>query len=111
MPHLMWRMDKNFKALRQLAPWLTEMPSAVMRKHIRLTTQPIEEPENPKHLPAILDMLGSDRMLVYSSDYPHWDFDDPFAALRHLPDDLRRRIYRENALETFPKLSAGLKEK
>ncbi len=107
MPHLMWRMDKNYKALRQLTPWLTEMPSTVMREHIRLTTQPIEEPENPKHLLSILDMLGTDRMLLYSSDYPHWDFDDPFAALRLLPDDLRRRIYHENARETFAKLQAS----
>ncbi len=109
MPHLMWRLDKNFKALRQLAPWLTEMPSAIIRNHIRLTTQPIEEPENPKHLLQILDMLGSDRMLLYSSDYPHWDFDDPFAALRHLPEDMRQRIYRENALETFTRLSSNAK--
>jgi len=106
MPHLMWRMDKNFKALRQSVPWLTEMPSAILRRHVRLTTQPIEEPENPKHLLQMLDMLGSDEMLLYSSDYPHWDFDDPFAALRHLPEDLKRKIYRDNALETFPRLSA-----
>lgn len=105
MPHLMWRMDKNYKALRQLVPWLTEMPGEIIRRHIRLTTQPIEEPENPKHLLQILDMLGSDRMLLYSSDYPHWDFDDPIAALRHLPPDLQRRIYRDNALEAVPKLT------
>lgn len=105
MPHLMWRMDKNYKALRQLTPWLTEMPSQVMRRHLRLTTQPIEEPENPKHLLQIIDMLGSNDMLLYSSDYPHWDFDDPLAALRHLPDDLKRKIYRDNALETFAKLA------
>jgi uncharacterized protein len=107
MPHLMWRMDKNYRALRQLVPWLTEMPSAVIRRHIRLTTQPIEEPENPKHLLNIFDMLGSDRMLLFSSDYPHWDFDNPLAAFRTLPDgDLKRRILRENALETFPRLAA-----
>jgi predicted TIM-barrel fold metal-dependent hydrolase len=101
LPHLMWRMDKNYKALRQQVPWLVEMPSAVIRRHIRLTTQPIEEPENPGHLLQIFDMLGSDRMLLFSSDYPHWDADDPFAALRGIPDDWKRRILRDNALETF----------
>jgi predicted TIM-barrel fold metal-dependent hydrolase len=104
MPHLMWRMDKNYKALRQLVPWLNEMPSAVMRRHIRLTTQPIEEPENPKHLLNIFDMLGSDEMVMFSSDYPHWDFDDPIAALRHLPDSLKLRLFRENALATYNRL-------
>jgi predicted TIM-barrel fold metal-dependent hydrolase len=102
MPHLMWRMDKNYRALRQQVPWLTEMPSEVIRRHIRLTTQPIEEPEDPGHLLRIFDMLGSDRMLLFASDYPHWDFDDPFAALRVLPDDDRkRRILRDNALDIF----------
>jgi uncharacterized protein len=106
LPHLMWRMDKNYKGLRQLVPWLTEMPSAVIRRHIRLTTQPIEEPENPKHLLNLLDMMDSDEMLLFSSDYPHWDFDDPLVALRHIPEgSLRRRILRENALETFPRIA------
>jgi predicted TIM-barrel fold metal-dependent hydrolase len=101
MPHLMWRMDKNYKALRQQVPWLTEMPSAVIRRHIRLTTQPIEEPEDPAHLLQVFEMLGSDRMLLFSSDYPHWDGDDPVAALRHVPAACRRRLLRDNALETF----------
>lgn len=101
MPHLMWRMDKNYKALRASVPWLTEMPSAIMRRHLRLTTQPVEEPEDPKQLLQMLDMLGTDRMLCFSSDYPHWDFDDPFAALRFLPESLKDRIYHQNAEETF----------
>ncbi len=104
MPHLMWRMDKNYKALRQVVPWLTEMPSAIMRRHIRLTTQPIEEPDNPKHLLSLIDMLGSDRMLLFSSDYPHWDFDNPLVALRHLSKDLKQRIFRDNALETYSRI-------
>ena len=104
----MWRMHKNHKALRQSVPWLTEMPSAIMRRHLRLSTQPIEKPDNPEYLLQMLDMLGSDAMLVYASDYPHWDFDDPFAALRRLPDDLKRRIYRENALATFPRLAGAI---
>jgi len=109
MPHMMWRMDKNYKALRQQVPWLTEMPSAVMRRHLRLTTQPIEEPEDPAHLLQIFEMLGSDRMLLFSSDYPHWDGDDPFVALRGVPDAWKQRILRDNALATFrfPKETAA----
>jgi predicted TIM-barrel fold metal-dependent hydrolase len=41
---------------------------------------------------------------VFSSDYPHWDFDNPMRALASVPDELRRRIQWENAQETYGRL-------
>ncbi len=101
LPHLMWRMDKNYKALRDQAPWLKQMPSAYIRRHVRLTTQPIEEPSHPDHLNQILDMIGSDQMVMFSSDYPHWDFDNPKLALREIRKDLRDKILYENAMKLY----------
>lgn len=102
LPHLMWRMDKNWKALRELTPWLTEAPSTVIRKHLRLTTQPIEEPENPHHLLQIFDMVGARDLLMFSSDYPHWDFDDPrYAFPSAMDEDTRQRIYWKNASDLY----------
>jgi predicted TIM-barrel fold metal-dependent hydrolase len=46
-------------------------------------------------------MLDAGRTLLFSSDYPHWDFDDPFAAFDGVPETLRRRIYFENATELY----------
>ena len=40
-------------------------------------------------------------MLMFSSDYPHWDGDSPKHGLPKLPDDLRRRIMCENARELY----------
>jgi uncharacterized protein len=35
---------------------------------------------------------------MFSSDYPHWDFDDPFVSLPpSLTDEQRRKIYAGNA--------------
>jgi predicted TIM-barrel fold metal-dependent hydrolase len=46
-----------------------------LRQHFWVTTQPMEEPENPAHLLEIVEAIGFDHILL-SSDYPHWDFDD-----------------------------------
>ncbi|RAV20116.1 amidohydrolase family protein [Paenibacillus contaminans] len=101
LPHLMWRLDKNYKALRWTVPWLKKMPSEYIRENCFLTTQPIEEPEDFEQLKQIFDMIDAERMLLFSSDYPHWDFDDPTHILRRLPEESRRRIFYQNAKELY----------
>ncbi|MDQ2787131.1 MAG: amidohydrolase family protein [Chloroflexota bacterium] len=101
LPPLMWRFDKNWKALRQTTPWLERPPSEYIAEHIRLTTQPIEEPEHPEHLRAILEMFPVERMLMFSSDYPHWDGDTPDFAARALPAKVRSRVLSETARELY----------
>lgn len=101
LPHLMWRMDKNFKALRDTVPWLKKPPSDYIREHIRLSTQPIEEPHKPAYLAQILEMMYAEQTVVFSSDYPHWDNDNPSMMLRHLSPQLRRRILCDTAAEIY----------
>lgn len=102
LPHLMWRLDKNWKALRETTPWLTEPPSTLIKRHVRLSTQPIEEPEKPEHLIQIFDMIGAEELLMFSSDYPHWDGDDPrFALPRGLSETTRSRILYDNAAALY----------
>lgn len=99
---LLWRMDKNFKALRSTVPWLKELPSAYVLRHCRLTTQPVEEPENPEHLLQLYSMLKAEQTLCFSTDFPHWDFDDPKRAFpSRLPAAMKQRILYDNAAELF----------
>jgi predicted TIM-barrel fold metal-dependent hydrolase len=101
LPHVMWRLDRNYKSLRQEVPWLERLPSEYIKEHFRLTTQPIEEPPNGEQFLQLLEMLDAGRTLLFSSDYPHWDFDDPFAAFKDVPEPLKRRIFYENAAELY----------
>ncbi len=101
LPALMWRLDKNWKALRSTTPWLTRKPSEIIQEHIWLTTQPIEEPEDKRHFHQTLDMFAAERMLMFSSDYPHWDGDTPDFAMRQIAPELRDAVMYRNALEVF----------
>lgn len=101
LPPMLWRMDKNWKALRMTTPWLERLPSEYVTDHVLMTTQPLEEPENPKHFHAILEMFEAEKMLMFSTDYPHWDGDMPDFAARQFPKEMRARIMGENAIELY----------
>jgi predicted TIM-barrel fold metal-dependent hydrolase len=64
---------------------------------VRLGTQPLERPDDDRHLLAVLEMMDAASLVMFSSDYPHWDFDSPARAFPTLPDDLRRAIFSDNA--------------
>jgi predicted TIM-barrel fold metal-dependent hydrolase len=101
LPHLMWRMDKNYKALRATTPWLKRLPSEYIHDHIRLTTQPIEEPSNHEHILQIFEMVDAKNTVMFSSDYPHWDFDNPKMALPPLKGQLKENILWRNAAKLY----------
>jgi predicted TIM-barrel fold metal-dependent hydrolase len=98
---LLWRMDKEWKSLRSETPWVRRLPSAYVRDHIRLTTQPLDEPDDPAHLRQLLAMFPAEEILMFSSDYPHWDFDDPTRVFNDFPADFRRRIFYDNARQLY----------
>ncbi|MDP6154101.1 MAG: amidohydrolase family protein [Phycisphaeraceae bacterium] len=101
LPALMWRLDKNWRGCRIEVPWLKRPPSEYVCEHVRFTSQPIEEPDDPNHLLRIIEMAG-EHMLMFASDYPHWDFDSPTRALPSIiKGDLRDRIMHRNAVEFY----------
>ncbi|NHN32687.1 amidohydrolase family protein [Paenibacillus agricola] len=101
LPTMLWRLDQEFKALRYEVPWLTKKPSEYLRDHVRITSQPLERPDNDEHLMQVLEMMDAEHILMFSSDYPHWDFDSPTRAFPKLPDAMRQRIFSQNALDLY----------
>lgn len=101
LPALLWRFDKNWKALRQTTPWVDRPPSEIIQEHVLLSTQPLEEPSDPADLHRVLGMFDAGRMLMFSSDYPHWDGDTPDFAARAIPKSLRARVMHETARELY----------
>jgi uncharacterized protein len=102
LPSLMWRLDKNWKGVRREVPWVDRLPSEVIHEHIRLTIQPVDEPPTPEHLLQIIEQIGSEELLLFSTDYPHWHFDKREDALpTKLPSELERKILVENAQAVY----------
>jgi predicted TIM-barrel fold metal-dependent hydrolase len=98
VPAVCWRMDKHWQRMRAEVPHVKHPPSEYVREHFWFATQPIEEPENPQHLAEVIDWIGWDR-LMFSSDYPHWDFDDPREVLSkiRLTQDRKAQVFGDNA--------------
>jgi predicted TIM-barrel fold metal-dependent hydrolase len=97
LPALSARLDKHWLRMRDETPELRLLPSEYIRQQVWLTTQPMEEPETREHLHDIIEWISWDRLL-FASDYPHWDFDDPATALPlRLTEEQRQKFFLDNA--------------
>jgi predicted TIM-barrel fold metal-dependent hydrolase len=105
-----WRFDSAWRQLRAEVPNLQRKPSEYMREHLWYTSQPIEEPERPEQFLEAFARSGVADRLMFSSDYPHWDFDSPDEALPlTLPEETRQKIFSGNALALyrFPRVAVA----
>jgi predicted TIM-barrel fold metal-dependent hydrolase len=106
LPNLLWRTSKSWRGMRPEVPWIDRPPAEVIREHVRVTLQPVDAPQgDATALHKIMDHIGSDRMLLFSTDYPHWQFDGEDVLPDGLPADTIRRVLIDNALETYPRLN------
>ena len=99
-PSIIGRLDRTYRAFKAEVPWLKQLPSEYLVGHLYWSTQPIEEPtDDPQHLLDLLEMMHADRTVIFATDYPHWDFDNPMTAFSHFPASLRRRIFVDNVVD------------
>jgi len=97
----LWRMDADWKALNRETPWVKKSPSEYIFEHCKFASQPMESPEPQRRLLQLFDWIKAEDILMFASDYPHFDFDAPELALPPLSDEVRRKIFSENAREVF----------
>ena len=82
VPFLMQRLDHEYMLRPSEAPLLKKKPSDYMRDMF-YSSQPMEIQDHGA-LECTFRMMNAETQLLYSSDYPHWDFDLP-ATIWDLP--------------------------
>lgn len=98
VPSYLWSLDSHYDVLRAESDAVRRLPSEYFRQHVKLSTQPLELTPRKGQLIELLEAFGGmDELLCFSSDYPHWDADDPFNVASRLPKAWLPKLFYENA--------------
>jgi len=102
VPFLIARLDGEYRQRASEAPLLKRLPGAYIRDMF-FTTQPFEQLDDVDHMRTVFETMAADTQLLYSSDYPHQDFDLPTLIwdLPFLSEQARRNILGGNAMRLF----------
>jgi predicted TIM-barrel fold metal-dependent hydrolase len=101
---LAWRLDHAFRVMGNEVSHLQRLPSEYIRDHFWYTTQPMEEPEKDEWFDEVLEVYEASGMgdkVLFSSDYPHWDFDEPDLFIGNRDEAQCRRLLGENARDLY----------
>ena len=88
-------------------PWVDRAPLEIIREHVRLTLAALRCAAVGRMAVARLcEHLGSEDMLLFSSDYPHWHFEGDEALPEGLPGAIVDRVLSGNPKSTYPRIEA-----
>jgi predicted TIM-barrel fold metal-dependent hydrolase len=104
LPAYLWRLTKFWKGLRSEVPWVSDPPASIIRDRVRLTLQPFDAPTDDGGIMRLMEQIGSDEMLLFSTDYPHWQFDGLAAMPAGIDPGLAKKIMADNPLRTYVRL-------
>ena len=107
LPPFLWRLHKFWRGVRMETPWVDRPPLEIVRSNIRFSLQPVDAPPEPETLNRLFDHMQSDELLLFSSDYPHWQFDGDEVLPPGLSPDLVRKIIIDNPHATYPRLKVA----
>jgi predicted TIM-barrel fold metal-dependent hydrolase len=104
LPQFLWRQDKMWFAVRTELPWIDRLPHEIIGERVRLTLQPFDAPSDPKLVERVLDHFGTDEVLLFSSDYPHWHFEGQDVVPDGFSSDLIQKIAIDNPYAVYRRL-------
>jgi uncharacterized protein len=104
LPGFLWRFSKFWRGLRSEVPWVDRSPAEIVRDHIRLTLQPFDAPADGNAALRTIEHLKSDDILLYASDFPHWQFDGDDVIPPGIPASLHRKLMVDNPRATYARL-------
>jgi len=111
LPSLFWRLDKEWRGLRRETPWVDRLPSEIIRQNVRASLEPIDAPPKPGLLLDILEQIGSEEFLMFSTDYPHNHGAQLDDFLSVIPTPLREKIMGQNAAAFYNLTGAAVATK
>jgi predicted TIM-barrel fold metal-dependent hydrolase len=100
VPWLEARLDKTYERRKHAMPWLDKKPSEYLHENFYFGTQPIENTAGTRNLTKIFEMMDAENMLIYTSDFPHYDFDYPSVlTIPQTSEEANRKIFGQNAFD------------
>jgi predicted TIM-barrel fold metal-dependent hydrolase len=104
LPSFLWRFSKFWRGVRAEVPWVDRSPADIVRDHFRLTIQPFDAPDDPDEVEKAIEHMRSDALLLYASDFPHWQFEGDERMPAGIPAALHQKIMVDNPRATYPRL-------
>jgi uncharacterized protein len=103
LPPMLWRFDKDWKAVWREVPWVKDRPSEYVKRHFRATTAPAQLPADEGQVAQLAEMLGASELLMFASDHPHVHGGEGSldVLLAVLGDDGRDAVMHGNAAELY----------
>ena len=108
LPAYLWRLHKFWRGVRMETPWVDRAPLEIVRSNIRFSLQPVDAPPDPATLNRLFDHMQSDELLLFSTDYPHWQFDGDEVLPEGISQDLVRKIMIDNPHATYSRLKQSV---
>lgn len=107
LPTYLWRLHKFWRGTRMETPWVDRAPLEIVQSNVRFSLQPVDAPPDPATLARVIDHMQSEELLLFSTDYPHWQFDGAAVLPEGISSDLVRKIMIDNPLATYPRLNGN----
>ena len=108
LPAYLWRLSKFWRGIRNEVPWIDREPIAFLRENIRLTLQPFDLPGDATVVAQVMEQLGSDDLILFSTDFPHAQFDGDAMLPQGLSQSQIRKILIDNPRATYRRLAPSI---